>query len=63
MVLSEQFWEAKAASDTDIMAAVSKLVEALAKEKGAAIPMYISTRRCLAASPALLERRTRQLDR
>jgi hypothetical protein len=36
IVLSEQFGEAKAASDTDIMAAVKELVEALAKEKGAA---------------------------
>jgi hypothetical protein len=36
MVLSEQIGEAKATSDTDIMAAVSKLAEALAKEKVAA---------------------------
>ena len=35
MVLSEQVGEAKATSDTDIMAAVSKLVEALAKDKAA----------------------------
>jgi hypothetical protein len=35
MVLSEQVGEAKATSDIDIMAAVSKLVEALAKDKAA----------------------------
>jgi hypothetical protein len=33
MVLSEQVGEARATSDADIMAAVRKLVEALAKEK------------------------------
>ncbi len=33
MVLSEQVGEAKATSDADIMAAVSKLVEVLAKER------------------------------
>ena len=35
MVLSEHIEEAKAPSDTEIMAAVSKLVEALAKDKAA----------------------------
>jgi hypothetical protein len=35
MVLSEQVGETKATSDMEIMAAVSKLVEALAKEKAA----------------------------
>jgi hypothetical protein len=35
MVLSEHVEEAKATSDTEIMAAVSKLVEALAKERAA----------------------------
>jgi hypothetical protein len=35
MVLSEHLEEAKATSDTDVMAAVSKLVEALAKERAA----------------------------
>jgi hypothetical protein len=35
MVLSERVEEAKATSDAEIMAAVSKLVEALAKERAA----------------------------
>jgi hypothetical protein len=44
-VLSEQVAETKATSDAEIMAAVSKLVEALATERAQEPPLCISRRR------------------